>query len=211
MLNIPYIQNPLKADFSNINTILNEEAETILISNSNWAKTDYLPTVNVQLAHNREVLFLKYDVEEYYVRAVNTESNSPVWEDSCVELFVASNNKGYYNFEFNPIGTCFASYGCSKTDRILLSEDEICTITRVGSMGDVYFEEITELTNWSLLVAIPFTLMGLNNIKSGQALRANIYKCGNRLTKPHYLSYKKIEIDQPNFHRPDFFEDMILL
>jgi hypothetical protein len=35
-----------------------------------------------------------------------TRSNQQVYEDSCVEFFVAPSNDGiYFNFEFNAIGT----------------------------------------------------------------------------------------------------------
>ena len=34
---------------------------------------------------------------------------------------------------------------------------------------------------------------------------ANMYKCGNKTVNKHYLSWTQIDIDAPNFHRPDFF------
>jgi hypothetical protein len=36
-------------------------------------------------------------------------------------------------------------------------------------------------------------------------IKANFYKCGDELQTPHFLSWNPIEIDQPDFHRPDFF------
>ncbi len=36
-------------------------------------------------------------------------------------------------------------------------------------------------------------------------LKANFYKCGDELQTPHFLSWNPIEIEKPDFHRPDFF------
>ncbi|MBP5277596.1 MAG: hypothetical protein J6Z18_03800, partial [Prevotella sp.] len=40
---------------------------------------------------------------------------------------------------------------------------------------------------------------------SGMSFRANFYKCGDLLPKPHFLSWNAVEIPQPDFHRPDQF------
>ncbi|WP_350005689.1 carbohydrate-binding family 9-like protein, partial [Phocaeicola dorei] len=39
----------------------------------------------------------------------------------------------------------------------------------------------------------------------GMVVRANFYKCGDELQKPHFLSWSPIKIEKPDFHRPDFF------
>ena len=44
---------------------------------------------------------------------------------------------------------------------------------------------------------------------SGRRARANFYKCGDRLSKPHFLAYFPIGLPQPDFHCPDFFGDLV--
>ena len=39
----------------------------------------------------------------------------------------------------------------------------------------------------------------------GKEIKANFYKCGDELQTPHFLSWNPIQIEQPDFHRPDFF------
>lgn len=39
----------------------------------------------------------------------------------------------------------------------------------------------------------------------GQTIKANFYKCGDELQTPHFLSWNPINIEKPDFHRPDFF------
>ena len=36
-------------------------------------------------------------------------------------------------------------------------------------------------------------------------IKANFYKCGDELQTPHFLSWNPIKIENPDFHRPDFF------
>lgn len=47
------------------------------------------PRVCFALGHNDESLFVKWHVEEPTVRAVGTRDQDPVYEDSCVEIFVS--------------------------------------------------------------------------------------------------------------------------
>ncbi len=42
----------------------------------------------------------------------------------------------------------------------------------------------------------------------GKRIPANFYKCGDKLRTPHFLSWNKIEIEKPDFHRPDFFGEL---
>ena len=39
----------------------------------------------------------------------------------------------------------------------------------------------------------------------GRDMRANFYKCGDKLTTPHFLSWNKIDLPSPCFHCPPFF------
>ena len=39
----------------------------------------------------------------------------------------------------------------------------------------------------------------------GKTIRANFYKCGDKLTVPHYLTWSTVGTPKPDFHRPEFF------
>ena len=39
----------------------------------------------------------------------------------------------------------------------------------------------------------------------GKTVRANFYKCGDKLQTPHFLSWNPIGLEKPNFHCPEFF------
>ncbi len=45
---------------------------------------------------------------------------------------------------------------------------------------------------------------------SGVEARINLYKCGDNLSHPHFLSWRPIQTDKPDFHRPEYFERVTL-
>ena len=76
-----------------------------------------------------------FEVEEEHVRAVTTEDNGPVWEDSCVEFFVADPvGDGYFNFEINCIGTALAAHRYSRSDARHFDEGRMSRIRRITSL-----------------------------------------------------------------------------
>ena len=62
-------------------------------------------------------------------------------------------------------------------------------------------------TDWEITLDIPFSVFIYNNIDSlkGTECKANFYKCGDETPEPHYLSWRNILSDEPNFHVPEFF------
>jgi hypothetical protein len=61
--------------------------------------------------------------------------------------------------------------------------------------------------SWTLTLAIPLTVFIHHDIKElkGRIFRANFYKCGDKLTVPHYLSWNPVGAEKPDFHRPEYF------
>jgi len=162
----------------------------------------YKPEVQFSIAYNSTHLFLHYTVAEKAIRAISTEVNGPVWEDSCVEFFLGLGEEGYYNFEFNCIGTALAAYGPSQTDRHHLPAQMVRQITTLALI-----DRQPGQVHWELTVRIPFTVLLHHPAIQlpGLQARANFYKCGDLLPAPHFLSWSGIESPTPNFHLPAFF------
>ena len=93
-----------------------------LLNFAPWPAFPYKPDASVTVLHNGQCIFLKYYITEEAVRAAAGNINGNVWEDSCVEFFIAFDEKGYYNIEMNCIGTILVGFGKDKNDRVLLSE-----------------------------------------------------------------------------------------
>ena len=173
-----------------------------------WKDFPYKPEVRVAIAHSEDCIFLKYFVTENAIRAVNSQINSSVWEDSCVEFFIHFNDdKGYYNFEFNCIGTQLGGFGKTRSERDLLPVEVVGAIQTESFISKV---KVKEAIYWELSVAIPLKVFIHHPISSlsGQEGRVNFHKCGDKLPMPHFLTWNNIHSAEPNFHLPEFFGEV---
>ncbi len=197
-----------QTDLATLSELCDQLADKHEINTINWQEYNHLPDVKFVIGYTKDELVIKYYVAENSVRAVNSESNGAVYQDSCVEFFVSVTADGpYTNFEFNAIGTCLSQRGMSRGDRQFLPASDIQKIRRWASLGTETFEEKPTDRPWELLVAIPFTLVFGNpdpELK-GKIIRANFYKCGDKMSQRHYLSWNPIGTERPDFHRPEFF------
>src|SRR5690606_33523698 len=112
----------------------------------------------------------------------NTETNQEVYEDSCVEFFVSPADEGiYYNFEFNPLGTCLMGFGHRREGRKRADPATVALIRRRSSVYRNCKEPKDEEFFWTLTAALPFTVFCEHEITelSGKSIRANFYKCGD--------------------------------
>jgi hypothetical protein len=174
----------------------------------NWpTQFPYKPSCQFKIARSSQSLFIHFKVVESNIRALYTKDQDPVWEDSCVEFFCKiPDQKTYFNFEFNCIGTCLASQRESRNLKVQpLSTESLNSIKRFASLGNTAFEEKTGNFEWKLTVEIPFEVIDIQSDNLPETLMANFYKCADGTSIPHYLSWSHISTDQPDFHRPEYF------
>ncbi len=178
------------------------------------------PQTELCLAHDGDNLFLHFSVRDDDVQALYGIDQEPVWFDSCVELFLSPmtpNNtgtllpgepQGYYNFEFNAVGTVLAFFGKGRDGRVPQKPEILASIKRHSSLGRMPFKLREGRIDWELDIKIPKTAFAFHSLPTldGQVFLANAYKCGDHLPHPHYLSWKKIPTPKPDFHRPEFFD-----
>ncbi len=174
----------------------------------NWKGFDYKPDVNFTMAYTDNEILLKFEVTEQWFKAEKTETNQEVYEDSCVEFFVSpSDDRIYYNLEFNAIGTCLMGAGTGRNDRKRADPEVISKIRRKTSAGHKTVSEKKGRFFWTITIAIPLIVFSRHEIKNltGKTFRANFYKCGDKLTVPHYLTWSPIGTENPDYHRPEYF------
>jgi len=205
-LQVPFSGNPNK-EFSlhQVASILSGHDHCI--DNAPWPAFPDKPSVCFSIAHNGSHLFIKYDVTEKEVLARYRNINDPVYKDSCVEFFINFNGEpAYYNVEFNRLGTCLASFGRRRNNRTQLPVDLLKNIKYERTLRQVEGDQGPEI-NWTLTVSVPITVFCYHNLATLQHRNAcmNFYKCGDDLSRPHYLSWNNIEWPEPNFHLPQFF------
>lgn len=198
MITIPFSQTP---------------STFLPLPNAPWQHDfPYRPEVEVALAHTGDALLLHFRVKEQIVRAVAPHDNGHVWEDSCCEFFVMPpQGDAYYNFECNAAGTLLIGCGHHREGRELAPPEVLQRVERQSSLGREPFDSQPAPETWELQLRIPVTALWHHQLTSfcGMALRVNIYKCGDKLPKPHFLSLFPIPIANPDFHRPDFFQMIV--
>ena len=180
------------------------------IENVDWPDVaPYLPSVEFAIAHNSTSILIHYRVDEATVRAVAAEDHGHVWEDSCVEFFCVpdSTTHRYYNIECNAAGTLHIAGGAERKGRTYAPAEVMDAVDRWASLGRVPFEEHPSEGVWEVALVIPVSTFFLENVTTldGVTMSANLYKCGDALEHPHFVSWAPIDIPNPDFHRPDFF------
>ena len=175
----------------------------------------YKPEVRFRIAYSQQMLFIEYYVKEANIKALYSEDkDSKPFKDSCCEFFFSPEcNNNYYNMELNCIGKGTFAFrrGGRKGPKIAYGEEIMKRIFRYSTLGEAPIEtsvkENGKLFEWKLTVAIPlecFTETPMETLQ-GKTMRANFYKCGDDMPKPHFLTWNRIELEKPDFHTPDFF------
>lgn len=209
---IPYVEelNRIKIDVAA--TLLEDEGVEGAIDEVNWASDfPYCPITSFCIAYSLDALYIKYKVRGTMLKAEYEIDQQPVYEDSCVSFFCKKPaDEYYYNFEFNCIGTCLAKKRKGrKEDIILFTPKQLSLIERYSSMERRAFKELEGMFNWALTVKIPFEILELDSQNLPEKLLGNFYKCADGTGSPHYLSWTPIKTPKPDFHRPEFFGEII--
>ena len=185
------------------------------IDKVNWPEAfPEKPEVTVEVSNDREALFLKWHVKGEQLRAVTTEDQGPVWEDSCVEFFCrVPGEDHYFNFECNCIGAMVGSRRKGRAEDVQpLSPAEMARIERQCDFPREAFEEKDGMFEWTVEEKIPLDLIFRDSKPVfPQTLQANFYKCADKTKQPHFVSWRPIDLQKPDFHCPQFFGEIILL
>jgi len=178
------------------------------------------PDVRFRLLHDDANLYVQFQVQDRYVRSVQTAYQGMVCADSCVEFFVQPRaDRGYLTFEINAGGTLLLYYiedatrapgGFAKFQKV---PPEWGTQVQIWhSLPAVVDPEIMEPVTWNIGYRIPRELLEtyvgpLGNF-SGQTWRANFFKCADQTSHPHWASWSPVV--KLNFHLPECFGNVVM-
>lgn len=182
------------------------------INQTPWTKEgDLSCKAAFSISHFNYGMCIKYSVVEPFLHVKKRKINGAVHKDNCVEFFIAfDEDKSYYNFEFNCLGSIKAAFGENRQKRKFLSPDILMPI--VDSI-EISLDNngAGNLIRWTLTVILP---MGVffnhkQHLLSGITCKANFTKCGDGLPNPHFLSWTDIPTATPDFHQPSYFGKLI--
>ncbi|MBQ9789933.1 MAG: carbohydrate-binding family 9-like protein [Lentisphaeria bacterium] len=194
-----------------------DNAEVALLEQVREESSDHTPKVEAKMLYNKKGFYVRFDVDDQYVRIVNTEFQSSVCQDSCVEFFGKPEGaKSYLNFEMNAGGTllCFDITDHTRAENGFkdfrkLTPDEVKNMVIYHTLPKKLDAEITEKIKWSVMYFVPFELFHLEKeVVSGDVWVGNFFKCADKCSHPHWITY--FPVYELNFHLPECFGKLIL-
>jgi len=171
------------------------------------------PHTVARLAWDDECLHVVFRVEDRYVRAVVDRYQGPVCTDSCVELFFTPGtdlSEGYFNIEVNCGGVVLFHHQHGRgVPHAAVAEQDGRRLGVAHTMPARVEPEIPGPVTWLVAYRVPFEVLEryapVARPRPGAAWRANLYKCGDATSHPHWLSWSPVEVPAPDFHRPERF------
>jgi len=191
------------------------------IANFRPEGSDHRPDTNVKLAHNGESLNGLFTVRDNYFQCSQTEFQSMVCNDACVELFLQPHSDisgPYLSLEISANGTILSYLidDPTRTETAFkayrpLTLEEASQITIETSVTGV-IEESDQPVTWYASFSIPFSLLSAlfaetYDIDSG--VRLNAFKCADASSHPHWASLHPVP--ELNFHEPKAFREYQIL
>jgi len=187
--------------------------QELTLSHYMGAKPKHMPKVYAKVAYDDEAIYVIFKVEDQYVIARAKDYLGRVWEDSCVEFFFTpdeDSGKGYFNLEMNCGGTVYFQFQTSPGENVIqIARSDFDKITIAHSLPKIVNPEMTEPTTWYVEYRMPISILenyiNITRPAPGVKWRANLNKCADQCSHPHWLTWAKIDYPTPAFHKPFYF------
>jgi hypothetical protein len=176
-----------------------------------WLTNGYEPRVEARLCWSPQFLYVFFRVGEKEPLVRYRKFQDPVYKDSCVEFFVdmfPEKHLGYVNLEMNAAGTLLAAFGPDRNHRRPLWPEDLAGLGLLT--GQEWWEEVGAA--WRVEYKVPLALfqrLYAEEIRPGHRAAANFYKCGDETEVPHYGAWSPVGTPAPDFHRPEFFGELV--
>jgi hypothetical protein len=173
---------------------------------------EHVPVARARLLYDSAYLYVAFSVADRYVLAA-CATPATVCQDSCVELFFTpcpTTDAGYFNIECNCGGTVLFRYQRSRgVGQVGVDPATIGAMDVRATMPPRVSPEIVEPVTWSVRYRVPLSVLGryarVEPPSPGVRWRANLYKCADASSHPHWLTWSPVDPPRPDFHRPEYF------
>jgi hypothetical protein len=177
------------------------------------AEPSHKPTVEAKLLWDDDALHAAFRVRDRWVRSVVTAPQGPVCTDSCVEFFFTPGTdlrEGYFNVEVNCGGTALFMHQMARgVASAAMTAADIAALDVRHTMPAVVDPEVAEPVEWLVSYRVPYRVLRRHAPVAipveGARWRANLYKCADASSHPHWLTWAAVGRPEPDFHRPEFF------
>jgi hypothetical protein len=190
-----------------------KKADVVRLKNHMGELPSHFPGTLVKLKYDNDNIYVIFSVKDHYIKAIAKETNGRVWEDSCVEFFFTPGpdvDRGYFNLEVNCKGVYLLQYHKNNgEEQGFIDLQDSGQIEIAHSLNQDVENEITKPVTWFIEYKIPFTILSkyiqTDKPEPGARWRANFYKCGDKTSHPHWLTWAPVSYPKPMFHLPEFF------
>ncbi len=195
-----------------------KEIKPLKLENTLGPAPVHFPETEAKIAHDNNSLHIIFRVKDRYVMATQTTDQHAVCQDSCVELFLtpgSNPSEGYFNIEANCSGTRLVRFQSAPgKDKILLAPEHLKLIKTSTSITGPVKEEIPDAVTWTLQHQISCSALApyfkVSKPLAGQIWRANLYKCADKSSHPHWLCWSPITTEGFTYHVPRCFGTLVM-
>ena len=160
-----------------------------------------------RLLWDETALYVAFTAYDPHISANQTQRDSPVSRDDCVEVFIApdtSRVKTYFNFEFNALGTILDRSPRDNRSGTWNGEGIEVAIDIQGTIND----ETDQDSSWVTEIALPFAVFAPYAPRlppaDGDVWRLNLYRTGGQVNL-QYITWSNTLAPKPQFHLPERF------
>jgi hypothetical protein len=116
----------------------------------------------------------------------------------------------YFNLEVNCGGTMLFWWHPEGVPATPVGEADASAIAISHTLSKIVEPEITDPVAWTVEYRLPFALIAkycpdASAPAPGVQWRANFYKCADRTSHPHWLTWSFVDHPVPRFHLPAYF------
>lgn len=184
----------------------------------NWKQIPVMPIDNLlwtdsidvsaqaQICWDEEALYVRMVAVEPHIRAKENGPLASVCRDSCLEFFFRPSERlDYFNIEINPNKAIYLGFATGGHNLIRLISSSV--------KKQMNIRVFMTKKGWTLSYRVPFSFIQRFfpdfKAEEGGKIYGNCYKCGDKTVKEHYLAWNPIVNDDPAFHMPEQFGNLI--
>jgi hypothetical protein len=195
-----------------------KDVPALVIARPMGERPPHHPDTRAKLLLEPDALQIIFRVEDRHVRSVHGHQEA-VCRDSCVEFFFVPGTDlgdGYFNLETNCGGhMLFHHQLVPRGPAVTISREDCDRIALHHSMPSTVEPEIPGPVVWTLQYRLPLEILShyapVTHPEPGVRWRANFYKCADRTSHPHWLTWSKVHRPQPDFHVPEDFGELVFV
>jgi hypothetical protein len=181
-----------------------------------WYKAGDKQGTDVRLLYDDRAIYAQFICQDKHIFSQVTKVNGNVCLDSAVEFFATvepDQGPHYFNLEMNCCGVPLLGFGPERRPRIAIDPAKASRIRIATSVTTPTKDESPSDNGWWAAAALDFDFLSEFTgraiaPKSGARWLANFFRCGGK-TDGQFACWNPIGWERPDFHRPEFFGELL--